>query len=532
MFFVVLVVRRFGPYPPEFSAILIWGGLRGSLALLLALQSSDDLTFERISLNAGKNENHLFSSTLVFISIAVVLSNLIQGMTSGPLTRKLGLCGMSAFQVEHMKAVTKRLNELIKEMIEQKKLEPKYAQANWRYVEKHVRLEIHTEKEEQTRDAGPEEEARECVQRCYEAQLWNLWHSGFLSVDIRALQNAINEAASSHGPLNVQHLYEHLKSSRIRRYLGLFCLKYGSIFDATHRCRWFTDKPQLMDAWHMVSAMIACGQGIMSIYIYSITTHGVSQIFIFANCLVVLFLAVEPLFRLWSERAHIRRMFLKRFVIWPWIDSLSVAIYLVLFGVYVAALNMCKPTVILPQWLSKQQHLLQFKCEDGECVVLLHDSTKHGTVCQHMRAIILFGAISLIKLPQLIFLICRFIIHVEIAGALQRKDEEALEGLNALISMTQTVNDRLDDGTLVRDDDLQKKLSEECRIVKADAERKVAAVLKKEAGIPLMTTIKTRQVCRELLYQAMQALKKLEEGGDLGEAEAERLTHTIDMCQR
>lgn len=270
MIFAVLAVRFFGHYPAEYSPILIWGGLRGSLALLLALQSRDDAAFEKLSMDwplpDGKyDKDKLYKTTLAFISITVVLSNLVQGMTAGPLTRKLGLCGMSSFQLNHMKAVTKRLNELITGLINVKKQEPQYATANWRYIEKHSRVDIHLAKEERQHENGPdedpEEEARECVQRCYEAQLWNLWHSGFLSVDVRALQNAINEAATKHGPLNVQQLYEHLKSSRVRRMFGLFCLKWGSFFDASTKCRWFAGKPQLQDAWHMVAAMIACLQG-------------------------------------------------------------------------------------------------------------------------------------------------------------------------------------------------------------------------------------------------------------------------------
>lgn len=531
-------MRRFGHYPPEYSPVLIWGGLRGALALLLALQSKEDAVFEKISQGAGFNRSHLFSTTLVFISTTVVLSNLLQGMTSGWLTKKLGLCGMSPFQIEHMKAVTKRMNELMKEAIEVKKQEPQYAQANWRYVEKHVKLEVHLEKEEKVHESGPdedpEEEARESVERCYDAQLWNLWRSGVLSVNIRALQNAINEAASSHGALKVQKLYDHLKSSRVRRYLGLFFLKYGNYFDASHRCHWFADKPQLMDAWHMVSAMIACAQGVFSIYLYINADKGMSHLFPFANCLVILFLACEPLFRLWSERQNIRKIFLNRFVIWPWIDSLSVALYVALFALYVVALAQCRPLKISPEWVRNDNAEIS-DCDPEECLVLLMDpggTYALPTYCHSLRIVLLFGAISLIKLPQLLFLVLRFLIHVEIAGHLQQKDEEALEGLSALIHMTKTAKKRLDDGTLVQDDALQKKLSEECRVVEHDAEKIMAAVLKKAAGPTLMITIKTRQVCRELLFYASQALKKLEEDGDLGEAESEHLTHAIEMCQR
>lgn len=267
MIFVGVVIRRFGHYPAEYSAVLIWGGLRGSLALLLALGSKGDEVFEAVSRNRTNppDEEALYRTTLAFISITVVLSNLIQSVTSGPLTRKLRLVGMSAFQVAHLKTVTKHLNEHLQTIIATKKEEKQYGQVDWRYVEKHVKINVHLEREEMHHEDrpedDPEEEAREMVQRCYEAQLWNLWNSGILSVDTRALQNAIAEAASSHGPLNVQHLYDHLKSSKIRRTLGLFCIKWKSWVDAT-RCRWFADRPQLMDGWYTVAATISCFQGV------------------------------------------------------------------------------------------------------------------------------------------------------------------------------------------------------------------------------------------------------------------------------
>ncbi len=58
-------------------AVLTWGGLRGALSIALAL-----------SLSQGRTRNELLAITYV----VVVFSVAVQGLTVGPLLRKLGLC--------------------------------------------------------------------------------------------------------------------------------------------------------------------------------------------------------------------------------------------------------------------------------------------------------------------------------------------------------------------------------------------------------------------------------------------------------
>lgn len=241
----------------------------------------------------------------------------------------------------------------------------------------------------------------------------------------------------------------------------------------------------------------------------------------FANCMIILFLALEPLFRLWSTRHALRKLFLNQKIIWPWFDLVSVVIYVVLFVTYVAAFSNCKPTV------AGTKNKLPVVRLSGKS----YESSDVPDWCVRVRPVIAFGAFSILKSFQAIFLLIR-IFAMDIFNVLQRKDEEALEGLDALISMTETVQKRLDDGTLVEDLALRKKLSDECRKVISEAQKKMSGVIKKGGGGEAMAMIKTRQVCREILTNAKEKLKRLEEDGDVDEIEGERLNHVIDNCKR
>lgn len=73
--------------PSSWAAVLTWGGLRGGLSMVLALALPDELPHREL---------------IVAMTFGVViLSILVQGITMGPLLRRLGLVGAAEARVEH-----------------------------------------------------------------------------------------------------------------------------------------------------------------------------------------------------------------------------------------------------------------------------------------------------------------------------------------------------------------------------------------------------------------------------------------------
>jgi monovalent cation:H+ antiporter, CPA1 family len=93
---VALVLRRTREtFPVSWAAVLTWGGLRGALSMVLVLGLPADFRHRElvVSMTFG----------------VVILSILVQGLTMGPLLRRLGLVAASEARAEH-----ERLRGLLK----------------------------------------------------------------------------------------------------------------------------------------------------------------------------------------------------------------------------------------------------------------------------------------------------------------------------------------------------------------------------------------------------------------------------------
>jgi CPA1 family monovalent cation:H+ antiporter len=81
------------PLPYRWQFVLVWGGLRGSLALALALS---------IPVVINGNEPFADRDLILMMTFGVILfSLLVQGLTIEPLLKRLGLIGRQAAQDEY-----------------------------------------------------------------------------------------------------------------------------------------------------------------------------------------------------------------------------------------------------------------------------------------------------------------------------------------------------------------------------------------------------------------------------------------------
>jgi CPA1 family monovalent cation:H+ antiporter len=80
----VAFLRRFRHFTPHVVPVLVWGGLRGGISVALALSLSSSL---------GRVDRFAYEGILVMTYVVVCFSIGVQGLTMGPLLRRLGLAG-------------------------------------------------------------------------------------------------------------------------------------------------------------------------------------------------------------------------------------------------------------------------------------------------------------------------------------------------------------------------------------------------------------------------------------------------------
>ncbi len=78
----VAVLRQVRSFSPHAAKMLTWGGLRGGISVALALSLEDTL---------GARSAEVFQLIMVMTYVVVVFSILVQGLTMGPVVRRLGL---------------------------------------------------------------------------------------------------------------------------------------------------------------------------------------------------------------------------------------------------------------------------------------------------------------------------------------------------------------------------------------------------------------------------------------------------------
>jgi CPA1 family monovalent cation:H+ antiporter len=78
----VTLLRRMRGFTPHAVKVLTWGGLRGGISVALALSLSSSL---------GVRDRAAYEGLLLMTYVVVVFSILVQGLTIGPLLRRLGL---------------------------------------------------------------------------------------------------------------------------------------------------------------------------------------------------------------------------------------------------------------------------------------------------------------------------------------------------------------------------------------------------------------------------------------------------------
>ncbi len=88
----VQLLKRSRTFTPGATAVLTWAGLRGGISVALAL-----------SLKGRLGDEHAAAADLIVTMtyVVVAFSILVQGLTVGPLLRRLGLAGASAAGREH-----------------------------------------------------------------------------------------------------------------------------------------------------------------------------------------------------------------------------------------------------------------------------------------------------------------------------------------------------------------------------------------------------------------------------------------------
>jgi CPA1 family monovalent cation:H+ antiporter len=77
----IMIFRRLEPFEPTMIPLLTWGGLRGGISVALALSLSED---------PGDGEMVAREIILAVTYVVVVFSIVVQGLTIGPITQRLG----------------------------------------------------------------------------------------------------------------------------------------------------------------------------------------------------------------------------------------------------------------------------------------------------------------------------------------------------------------------------------------------------------------------------------------------------------
>ena len=80
----VALLRRFRSFTPNAVPVLVWGGLRGGISVALALSLSGSL---------GVLDRRVYEGILLMTYVVVCFSSGVQGLTMGPLLRRLGVAG-------------------------------------------------------------------------------------------------------------------------------------------------------------------------------------------------------------------------------------------------------------------------------------------------------------------------------------------------------------------------------------------------------------------------------------------------------
>jgi CPA1 family monovalent cation:H+ antiporter len=80
----ITILRRVRGFTPHAVEVLTWGGLRGGISVALALSLSASL---------GRSDRPAYEGILLMTYVVVAFSILVQGLTIGPLLRRLGLAG-------------------------------------------------------------------------------------------------------------------------------------------------------------------------------------------------------------------------------------------------------------------------------------------------------------------------------------------------------------------------------------------------------------------------------------------------------
>lgn len=119
------VLKRVGyGLTPREGLVLVWGGLRGSLGLALALVLKLEM--------AG--DDGLGDLSLFFIGGIVVLTLVVNGTTTGPLLRVLGMTAMSVQRALMIRRSILHLRDETEKQLAKLQLDPFLSNANWQYV--------------------------------------------------------------------------------------------------------------------------------------------------------------------------------------------------------------------------------------------------------------------------------------------------------------------------------------------------------------------------------------------------------------